>query len=73
MTRTGWIAADWRVTWLILSAVGIGSGLALGFLAERPLMTWRAAMLKRLKTADRAEPSPEPEPAPAAPILGMPR
>ncbi|WP_165246671.1 acyltransferase family protein [Paludisphaera soli] len=66
MTRAGWLADDWRVTWLVLSAAGIGSGLILGFVAERPLMTWRAGMLKKLKATERADAAP-------SPILGMPR
>ena len=70
LSRSGW-AADWRATWLILSAAGIGSGLVLGFAAERPLMAWRAGMLKRRKAADRTE--TEPAPTPSTPILGMPR
>jgi peptidoglycan/LPS O-acetylase OafA/YrhL len=40
---------DWRVTWMVLSGVGIGSGLLLGYLVERPLMSWRARYLKRLR------------------------
>ncbi|MDG3007596.1 acyltransferase family protein [Paludisphaera mucosa] len=66
MTRTGWMSGDWRVTWIFLSVAGIGSGLILGFVAERPLMAWRAGMLKRLKAAERPATT-------TAPILGMPR
>ena len=68
LTRAGWLAGDWRLTWAILSAVGIGSGLVLGYVAERPLMAWRAGMLRRLKAAERPAAAPAP-----SPILGMPR
>jgi peptidoglycan/LPS O-acetylase OafA/YrhL len=40
---------DWRITCAILAAVGISSGVVLGHVAERPLMTWRAGYLKRLR------------------------
>jgi len=51
MLRAGWTDHDWRITWIVLSAVGIASGLILGHVAERPLMTWRAGLLRRLKDA----------------------
>ncbi len=40
---------DWRVSWLLLVSTGVGSGISLGWLAERPIMSWRAGFLKRLK------------------------
>jgi peptidoglycan/LPS O-acetylase OafA/YrhL len=60
------LVEDWRVTWAILAAVGISSGIVLGYLAERPIMAWRAGFLKRLKGA-RTEPAR----GGAAPILGI--
>jgi peptidoglycan/LPS O-acetylase OafA/YrhL len=44
------LVSDWRLTWLILVSVGISAGIALGFLAERPIMNWRAAFLDRLRS-----------------------
>lgn len=67
MIRLNLVADDWRVTWVVLSAAGIGSGLVLGYVAERPLMAWRAGFLKGLKSespAPRAAGSP-------SPILGI--
>ncbi len=66
MIRMDLVADDWRVTWLVLSAAGIGSGLILGYVAERPLMAWRAGFLKRLKDEPAARPTPSP-----SPILGI--
>ncbi|OJW20773.1 MAG: hypothetical protein BGO49_04160 [Planctomycetales bacterium 71-10] len=75
MARTGRLPGDWRATWLILSAAGIGSGIVLGFVAERPLMAWRAGLLRRLKASGR--PAAEPTAALGAtggpPVCGMPR
>ena len=45
--RSGLIA-DWRLTWVVLMLLGLTSGLALGWLLERPLMDWRAGLLRRL-------------------------
>jgi peptidoglycan/LPS O-acetylase OafA/YrhL len=42
------LVSDWRVTWVILVVVGLGSGIALGYLAERPIMRWRAGFLRRI-------------------------
>ncbi len=42
------LVESWWVTWLILVGSGVGAGLALGWLAERPIMAWRADFLKRL-------------------------
>ncbi|WP_337176020.1 acyltransferase [Paludisphaera sp.] len=58
MARAGILPADWRATWLILSAAGIGSGVVLGFVAERPLMAWRAGMLRRLRDPSRPAAAP---------------
>ncbi len=44
------LVSDWRLTWLILVCVGISTGIALGYLAERPIMIWRAAFLDRLRS-----------------------
>jgi len=41
--------ADWRLTWAAMVGSGIGLGVALGWLAERPIMAWRAGLLDRLK------------------------
>jgi peptidoglycan/LPS O-acetylase OafA/YrhL len=42
------LVSDWRMTWLILVSAGLSSGIALGYLAERPTMRWRAEILRRL-------------------------
>ena len=42
--------SDWRLTWLILVIVGISAGIALGYLAERPIMNWRASFLSRFRS-----------------------
>jgi peptidoglycan/LPS O-acetylase OafA/YrhL len=42
------LVKDWRLTWVILVLVGFFSGIALGYLAERPMMRWRAACLRRI-------------------------
>jgi peptidoglycan/LPS O-acetylase OafA/YrhL len=44
------LVSDWRLTWLILVSVGISTGIALGYLAERPIMNRRAAFLSRLRS-----------------------
>ena len=43
------LISDWRVSWACLTVAGIGFGVALGWLVERPTMAWRAGLLKRLK------------------------
>ncbi|APW61670.1 acyltransferase family protein [Paludisphaera borealis] len=67
MIRLNLVGDDWRVTWVVLSAAGIGSGLILGYVAERPLMAWRAGFLKRLKSEP---PAPLAAGSPS-PILGI--
>jgi peptidoglycan/LPS O-acetylase OafA/YrhL len=46
VVRSGAVS-DWRATWALLVAAGLSSGLALGWLLERPVMRWRAALLRR--------------------------
>jgi len=60
------LVSDWRLTWFILTSVGIGSGVLLGYLAERPIMAWRAGYLKHLKQSRMV-----PAHGGAAPILGI--
>ena len=48
----GDLISDWRITWALLVALGLGTGVPLGWLVERPLMEWRGAMLRRLKQAE---------------------
>lgn len=57
------LISDCRVTWLVLVGVGIVSGVVLGLVVERPLMTWRAGLLKRLKSTRLAPPRRVPSPA----------
>ncbi|HMB02630.1 MAG TPA: hypothetical protein VKP69_02685, partial [Isosphaeraceae bacterium] len=60
--------ADWKLTWAILSVVGIGSGIVLGFMAEQPIMAWRSELLRRLKPGRAASPRRIP-----ASVLGVQR
>ena len=60
------LVSDWRLTWVILTGVGIGSGVLLGHFAERPIMAWRAEYLKRRHQTHRA-----PAHGGTAPILGI--
>jgi peptidoglycan/LPS O-acetylase OafA/YrhL len=60
------LVSDWRVTWLILTCVGIGSGILLGHFAERPIMAWRAGYLAR-----RHRLLPGSSRHGAAPVLGI--
>ena len=60
------LVSDWRLTWVILTSVGIGSGILLGHFAERPIMAWRAGYLKRLRQSH-----PAPAHGGVAPILGI--
>lgn len=45
---------DWRITWIVLFAAGVTSGLALGQLAEKPIMRWRNRWLGRATPAPRS-------------------
>jgi hypothetical protein len=47
------LQTDWRLTWLVLFLFGISSGIALGYLAERPMMRWRAGFLRRTPSSTR--------------------
>jgi peptidoglycan/LPS O-acetylase OafA/YrhL len=38
---------DWRITWTILFVVGVSSGVALGYLIEKPILEWRKSLLRR--------------------------
>ncbi|MGC1721707.1 MAG: acyltransferase [Isosphaeraceae bacterium] len=60
------LVSDWRLTWVILTSVGIGSGILLGHFAERPIMAWRAGYLKRLRQSH-----PAPAHGGVSPILGI--
>jgi peptidoglycan/LPS O-acetylase OafA/YrhL len=44
------VTTDWRVTFVLLTVVGLASGVVLGWLVEKPLMARRAAWLKQRKT-----------------------
>jgi peptidoglycan/LPS O-acetylase OafA/YrhL len=59
---------DWRVTLVVLTIVGIVSGVALGWLLERPLMTRRAVWLRQRKGRSAAF-----VPGPAAALGGVAR
>jgi peptidoglycan/LPS O-acetylase OafA/YrhL len=63
VARAG-LLIDWRLTWAALTAAGIGTGVVLGYLAERPIMEWRAGYLKRLRAAEGRVPA-------GVPVLGM--
>jgi peptidoglycan/LPS O-acetylase OafA/YrhL len=60
------LVSDWRLTWLILTGVGIGTGIILGHIAERPIMTWRAEYLKRWRQSHMTV-----EHSRTVPILGI--
>ena len=60
------LVSDWRLTWMILTSVGIGSGIFLGHFAERPIMAWRATYLKKRHRLDLASAQ-----SGTAPILGI--
>ena len=51
------LISDWRATWSVLVGSGIGVGVALGWVAERPIMAWRADLLGRLKGPSRPRPA----------------
>jgi len=62
-----WSAASpWWLVWLVGTSVAISSGVILGYLAERPIMAWRAGYLKRLKQSRMV-----PAHGGVAPILGI--
>jgi peptidoglycan/LPS O-acetylase OafA/YrhL len=60
------LISDWRLTWMILTGVGIGSGILLGYCAERPIMAWRAGYLNRLRRS-----RPAPGHGGVSPLLGV--
>jgi peptidoglycan/LPS O-acetylase OafA/YrhL len=45
----GNLASNWWMVWLVTTAITIPLGLVLGHLVERPIMSWRAGLLKQLK------------------------
>jgi peptidoglycan/LPS O-acetylase OafA/YrhL len=49
MIRTAFML-DWRWTWVVLASSGTASGIVGGYLVEAPIMTWRAGLLRRLKS-----------------------
>jgi hypothetical protein len=62
------LISDWRLTWAVLAAAGIASGIGLGFVAERPMLAWRGELLRRLKSGRGGRPRRV-----AAPVLAAPR
>jgi peptidoglycan/LPS O-acetylase OafA/YrhL len=44
------LITDWRITWAILFLTGTSSGVALGYLLERPILGWRKSFLQRFET-----------------------
>jgi peptidoglycan/LPS O-acetylase OafA/YrhL len=44
------LVSDWRITWAILFFVGVSSGIALGFLVEKPILDWRKSFLRRFES-----------------------
>jgi len=61
------VSSDWRMTWALMVASGIGAGLAIGWLAERPIMAWRSGFLRRLKEQSATSPIAIPAGAIGAP------
>ena len=57
---TGWailrwnLNLDWRLIWALSASIAIVIGVALGLWAERPIMAWRASLLKRHFVPHRA-------------------
>jgi len=45
----GW-DADWRITWMVLTASSLVLGAVIGWCVERPIMRWRGDLLARLRT-----------------------
>jgi len=70
--QTG-IVQDWRSTWCVLVASGIGAGCGLGWALERPIMRWRGELLARWKREATARPIDADRPtfAPAALTRGV--
>ena len=48
------INLDWRIVWAGTTTFAIASGVALGHFAERPIMVWRAGLLKHKKLPRRS-------------------
>lgn len=44
---------DWRLTWFLSTSIAIVTGIALGHLAERPILAWRSALLRRHESVRR--------------------
>ena len=59
-------APSWWSVWLVGTSVAISSGVILGYLAERPIMSWRAGYLKQLKQSRMG-----PVHGRTAPIIGI--
>ncbi len=57
------IIEDWRATWCLLVASGIGVGCGLGWVLERPIMRWRSDLLARWKREATARPLEADRPA----------
>ena len=59
LTLFGWFIVhwklnlDWRLTWAFSAIIAIACGIALGYLAEKPILAWRAALLRRQKPVRR--------------------
>jgi peptidoglycan/LPS O-acetylase OafA/YrhL len=73
LALTGWVIVstkpdlDWRLTWAVSATIAIASGIALGYLVEKPALAWRAAMLKRVNRSRGHSPSTAAE----RPVLGI--
>src|SRR5262249_55214973 len=65
------LVADWRITWALLFVLGTVSGTALGWLLERPVMSWRANLLRSLR-ARRGFHAPGAAPARVSTGRGLP-
>ncbi len=66
MLKNWGLTWPWWLVWLVGTCVAISSGLILGYLAERPIMVWRAGYLKRLRQTHKAAAH-----GGVAPILGI--
>jgi peptidoglycan/LPS O-acetylase OafA/YrhL len=49
VAKNNGVASPWWLVWLVGTFTAIGIGLILGYVAERPIMAWRAGYLQRLK------------------------